>query len=109
MKLTDLHKNKGLKINSGIKHHASNGIPGTDLAPPDRREQRKLDQARGLIPFACKLESTLVAQLRSLAEERKVELNDLVAELLHAGLQGGETPAKKPAAKAAKAEKAEKA
>ena len=52
----------------------------------DRREQRKLDQAAGLVPFAVKLNSDLVLQLQTQAKERDVDLNALVADLLAKGL-----------------------
>jgi hypothetical protein len=52
----------------------------------DRREQRKLDQAQGLVPFAVKLNSELVQQLQTLAKERGTDLNALVAEVLTKGL-----------------------
>lgn len=101
MKLTDLHKNKGLKINSGIKPYGTTGKPVEPPAPLDRREQRKLDQARGLVPFACKLNGELLKQLQAIAGERKIEMGELVGELLTSAL-GGE----KKAAPAAKAEAA---
>ena len=53
----------------------------------DRREQRKRDQALGLIPFAVKLNSDLVAQLQALAKERGTGLNEVTAELLKLGLK----------------------
>jgi hypothetical protein len=89
MKLADMHKNKGLKINNSIKPHGAPGKPGEAPAPLDRREQRKLDQEKGLVPFACKLNLDLINQVRALAEQRQVQLNDLVGELLAAGLQAG--------------------
>ena len=52
----------------------------------DRREQRKLDQAAGLVPFAVKLSGDLVAQLQALVKERGVDMNALVADLLAKGL-----------------------
>ena len=103
MKLADMYKSKGSKINGNIKPHGVPGKPGAEPAPLDRREQRKLDQAKGLVAFACKLEGSLINQIRTLAEERKVPLNDLVAELLSAGLQGGEAKPKAEKPKAAKA------
>jgi hypothetical protein len=54
----------------------------------DRREQRKLDQALGLVPFAVKLNSDLVLQLQTLAKARELDLNALVAEVLQKGLAG---------------------
>ena len=88
MKSTDLEKNKGLKVNAGMKHA---GIPerfGKGAgAVPDRREQRKLDQAQGLVPFAVKLNGDLVQQIQALAQERQLGLNEVVAELLQKGLK----------------------
>lgn len=89
MKKTDLYKNQGLKINSQMKQA---GIPdrfgGAASAIPDRREQRKIDQAQGLVPFAVKLNSELVQQIQALAQTRQVGLNEVVAELLKKGLAG---------------------
>ncbi|MES2366769.1 MAG: hypothetical protein V4563_12875 [Pseudomonadota bacterium] len=87
MKKTDLYKNQGLKINSQMKQA---GIPdrfgGAASAVPDRREQRKLDQAQGLVPFAVKLNSELVQQVQALAQTRQLGLNEMVAVLLKKGL-----------------------
>ncbi|BBP03552.1 hypothetical protein TPL01_10910 [Sulfuriferula plumbiphila] len=89
MKKTDLYKNQGLKINGQMKQA---GIPGrfggAASALPDRREQRKLDQAQGLVPFAVKLNSELVQQIQKLALTRQMGLNEVVAELLKRGLAG---------------------
>ena len=52
----------------------------------DKREQRKRDQALGLVPFAVKLNDELVRQLHARANEREVDLNQLVGELLAQGL-----------------------
>jgi hypothetical protein len=89
MKKTDLEKNKGLKVSADIKHAGTPARFGKAAgAVPDRREQRKLDQAQGLIPFAVKLNSDLVQQLQALAQERQLGLNEMVAELLKKGLKG---------------------
>jgi hypothetical protein len=53
----------------------------------DRREQRKRDQALGLVPFAIKLNGDLVKQLHVLAQERETSLNELVDGLLKKGLK----------------------
>jgi hypothetical protein len=103
MKLTDLHKNKGMKINSGIKAYGTTGKPAAPAAPLDRREQRKLDQARGLVPFACKLDGELLKQLQAIAGERKIDMGELVGELLTSAL-GGEKKAKAEPKVEAKAE-----
>ena len=52
----------------------------------DRREQRKRDQALGLVPFAVKLDGDLVRQLHAAAQKRGSSLNELTAELLKKGL-----------------------
>lgn len=87
MKKTDLYKNQGLKIAGQMKQA---GIPGrfggAASAAPDQREQRKLDQAQGLVPFAVKLNGKLVQQIQTLAQTRQMGLNEVVAELLKKGL-----------------------
>ena len=52
----------------------------------DRKEQRRLDSAAGLVPFACKLPSELTEQLRQRADKHEGGLNGLVAELLQRAL-----------------------
>ena len=88
MKKTDLAKNQGLKINSGVNRFGTPGRFGKDAGLPlQRREQRKLEQALGLVPFAVKLNGDLVKQVQALAQERKTGLNEVVAELLKKGLE----------------------
>ncbi len=87
MKLTDLHKNKGLKINSQVHHSGANERFGKESAAAvDRRAQRKLDQAAGLVPFAVKLNTELVKQITERAQTRNIPLNEVVTELLQKGL-----------------------
>lgn len=88
MKKTDLEKNLGLKINSKVNQPGAPGRFGKGAAVAlDRREQRKLDQALGLVPFAVKLNGDLVKQVQALAQERQTGLNEMVAELLQKGLE----------------------
>lgn len=87
MKKTDLEKLKGLKISGKMSAAAIPGRYGKDAAAPTRKEQRKLDQAQGLVPFAVKLDGELVQRIRALARERGGSLNDLVAELLRTALE----------------------
>jgi hypothetical protein len=83
MKKTDLYKNLGLKVNGQMKQAGTPGRFAAEAAAlPDRREQRKLDQAQGLVPFAVKLNIELVAQLHELAKTREIGINELTAELL---------------------------
>ena len=110
LKRTDLAKNLNLKIQGQMQHAATPGRFAQAAALPDRREQRKLDQAAGLVPFAVKLNKELVARLGEVASARQVTLNALVDEVLRAGLAqlpAGTAPAasSKPASKAV-AEKA---
>lgn len=85
MKKTDLYKNLGLKIDGQMKNARTPDRFGQG-AIPDRKEQRRLDQQRGLIPFAVKIDAALAAELREAARTRGVDLNELVGELLRKGL-----------------------
>ena len=89
MKKSDLDKLLGKKIGGGMK---GAGIPDRfgagASAVPDRREQRRIDAAAGLVPFACKLPSELAATLRERAAGHDGGVNGLVAELLKKGLGG---------------------
>lgn len=88
MKPSELQKYNALKIVNKMKKAATpDRFGGTAAAAPDRREQRRLDQAAGLIPFAVKLNRDLVAQVNALAQERKAAVSDIVAELLRKGLE----------------------
>ena len=89
MKRADLEKSKGKKIErqaSQVPNPARFGQGAAAMV--DRREQRKRDQALGLVPFAIKLDGDLVKQLQSLAQQRGTGLNELTAELLKKGLKG---------------------
>ncbi len=117
MKKTDLVKNLEKKIKGKMQ---ASGVPGRFAEGaaqlPDRREQRKLDQAAGLVPFAVKLHGDLVKQLQALAEAEGGNLNALVDRLLRSGLADqpsaeaaeatDESPAPKAASKKAPAKKA---
>lgn len=87
LKKTDLAKNMALKISMEMKKA---GVPnrfGTaSTALPDRREQRKLDQAAGLVPFAVKLHHDLVKQLQERAQQEGVSLNELTERFILAGM-----------------------
>lgn len=88
MKRTDLAKLKGLAITGKMAQAKTPGRFGQDAsAPMERREQRKLDQSLGLIPFAVKLNSDLVKQVQTLAEQRKLGLTEVVTELLTKALK----------------------
>ncbi|OGA00391.1 MAG: hypothetical protein A2Z64_13375 [Betaproteobacteria bacterium RIFCSPLOWO2_02_67_12] len=90
MKKTELEKLAAVKVMTRLRTSA---VPERyaqgSASVPDRREQRRLDRERGLVPFAVKLDSGLARRLRALAGERSIGLNELVDELLRKGL--GET------------------
>ncbi len=81
MKKTDLYKNLGLKIDGKLKQA---GTPDrfAQGGVLDRKAQRKLDQAKGLIPFAVKIDAQLASDLRNLAASRALDMNELVEDLL---------------------------
>ena len=86
MKPADLQKHLGLKINGKM---GASGIPnrfGNAAGLGEKREQRDRDRALGLVPFACKLPSALVAQLQGLSSTEQGGLNALTAKLLEHAL-----------------------
>ncbi|MBP7081557.1 MAG: hypothetical protein KBA96_10625 [Rhodocyclaceae bacterium] len=86
MKPTDLQKHLGLKINGKM---GASGIPnrfGNAAGLGDKREQRERDRALGLVPFACKLPSELVAKLQALSASEAGGINGLTAKLLESAL-----------------------
>jgi hypothetical protein len=87
MKKFDLEKNKALKLTHSMKQTRSERFgQGAVEAPLDRREQRKLDQAKGLVPFACKLDAELVSVLKERAATHPEGMAGLLDALLRAGL-----------------------
>ena len=87
MKKSDLDKRLGQKIGGQMKQAGVPGRFGSAAAPAlDRREQRRIDAAAGLVPFACKLPGDLAAQLRERAVAHAGGLNGLLAELLRKAL-----------------------
>lgn len=89
MKKADLAKHDAKKLMGKVNTPGTTGF-GNAIAPVvDKREQRKRDQALGLVPFAVKLNSDLVKQLQALSAETGVDLNATVAEVLAKGLAAG--------------------
>jgi hypothetical protein len=82
MKKTGMAKSDAKKL-MGQMAPAGAGSFGAAAAPAvDRREQRRLDQAAGLVPFAVKINADLVKQLQERATEQSLDLNELVGQLL---------------------------
>jgi hypothetical protein len=88
MKKTDLEKNKALKLIHTMKQSGPDRFGKAAPAAADRREQRRLDQAQGLVPFACKLNGDLVARLKARAEQHAGGMTGLLTELIEQGLPG---------------------
>jgi hypothetical protein len=86
MKKADLEKLKGLKVSQALANAATPGRFGRDAAVPSRREQRRLDAAQGLVPFAVKLNADLVKEIHARAQQRGAPVNEVVAELLQKAL-----------------------
>jgi len=87
MKKTDLEKLQGLRLKPPPGAAGAPGQFGKNPPQhPSRREQREVDRAAGLVPFAVKLNEELVAKLHELAKGREGGLNEVVAELLEKGL-----------------------
>jgi len=87
MKKSDIDKHLGQKIGGQMKGAV---VPdrfaqgNTDSI--ERREQRRLDSAAGLVPFACKLPADLAAKLRERGSAHAGGVNGAVAELLNKAL-----------------------
>ena len=89
LKKTDLSRMLESKIEGQRKKSAVPGRFAQDAEGlPDRKQQRKLDAAAGLVPFACKLPADVVTAVRNKAATHEGGLNALVADLLRAGLKG---------------------
>jgi hypothetical protein len=87
MKKTDLYKNEGLKINGQMRQAGTPDRFGSAAgAALSRRDQRKLEQAQGLVALAVKLDGELVKQIHALAASRQTDINETVAALLVKGL-----------------------
>jgi hypothetical protein len=87
MKKSDLDKQLGKKVGGQMKMAGAAGRFGQGAGElVDRREQRRLDAAAGLVPFACKLPADLAASLREKSVGHAEGLNGLVAELLRKAL-----------------------
>jgi hypothetical protein len=89
VKKTGMAKSDAKKLMGKMAAPGAAGFGKGETTAIDRREQRKRDQALGLVPFAVKLNSDLVQQLQALAKERGVELNEVVADVLTRGLMAG--------------------
>ena len=87
MKKTDLTKHLAKKLDGRMR---AAGVPdrfaqgAVDAA--DKREQRRVDSAAGLVPFACKLPGELVKRLHERAAAQEGGVNALVLQALDKAL-----------------------
>ena len=82
MKKTDLEKNKALKLMGKLNASLPPGRFAGAATTPDRREQRRLDQAAGLVSFPIKLQQSTIAALQTKAQADGISVNELVNSLL---------------------------
>jgi len=87
MKRAELEKRKGLAI-VNAQRQSGNRYGPAEAAPVDRKAQRAAERAAGLVPFAVKLPAELAAAVTARAQREQRPVNDVVAELLRAGLGG---------------------
>lgn len=87
MKRTELAKLAGLKIENRRRQAAAGSRFGQAAGEvTDKRELREKERALGLVPFAVKINQSLVKRLHDEATARGVSLNELVGELLEKSL-----------------------
>ena len=86
MKKTGMAKSDAKKLMGKMVAPGAAGFGNSDTVAMDKREQRRRDQALGLVPFAVKLNGELVAQLQALAKDSGKDLNEVVADVVQRGL-----------------------
>jgi hypothetical protein len=85
MKKTDLYKNLARKVEGKLKQVGTPDRFAQGLTP-DRKDRRKLDQAKGLVPFAIKINQQLADELRAMAIAQEMDINDMMEQLLRKAL-----------------------
>ncbi len=78
----ELEQNKAFKLANDLKQGGKARVGVAGAQKVDRREQRKLDQAKGLVSFACKLDEKFVQQLKARTENTESGITEGLAELL---------------------------
>ena len=86
-KKTDLERLNAAKLSDRLAKSAPPERYGRESDIVSRREQRRRDQAAGLVPFAVKLPQALVRQLQEKAAVEKRPLGEVTAELLGKALK----------------------
>lgn len=95
MKKTDLEKNKALKLLGKMRQGGTPARFSSDTNAPtlDRREQRKLDQAQGLVSFPVKIQQTIIETIRTRASAQGLSTDQVIGELLEQALANQNTNA----------------
>ncbi|MGB6006940.1 hypothetical protein [Castellaniella sp.] len=88
MKKTDLDKQKALKLMGKLNAAIPPDRFAGAASAVDRREQRRLDRAAGLVSFPVKLRQPLITALNVKAQADGVSVNELVNVLLAEALKG---------------------
>lgn len=86
-KRTDLERLKAASLTDRLNRERTPERYGRGSAAPSRKAQRELDKARGLVPFAVKLDGELARRLRDKAQAEKRTLDEVVTEALERGLK----------------------
>jgi hypothetical protein len=87
LKKTDMERLKAASLTDRLSKAAPPDRYGRQSTLISRKEQRRLDQAQGLVPFAVKLSGELVKRVQARALEQDRPLNEVVAELLEKALK----------------------
>ena len=87
-KKTDLERLKAASLTDRLRQARTPDRYGKESAVVSRKEQRRLDQAAGLVPFAVKLKADLVKQLQERAQKEGRPLNEVVGDLLARSMKG---------------------
>jgi hypothetical protein len=85
-KKTDLERLKAASLTDRLDKARPPERYGAGSALVSRKAQRELDKAKGLVPFAVKLNGELVKRLQAKAQAEGRPLSEVAAEALEKGL-----------------------
>lgn len=85
-KKTDLERLKAASLTDQLEKSRTPERYGKGSARPSRKAQREAERARGLVPFALKLDGALVRRLREKAQAEQRPLEEVVTEALEKAL-----------------------
>lgn len=77
-----MEKLSAVKLLGNVKKAGTPQRFAADSAVADRREQRRLDQAAGLVSFPIKLTQPVIDAVRARATEQGVSTNEVIDRLL---------------------------